>query len=137
MLSSVEQAFVGREEIRAPLKTPAWEATSYIDTAIGFPANNNLLKGDLQLYLWCYPVLQLLKPANPPCLFDFFFVLFFHPVAETMLNMLCNTRLRIKLDMHKKNIILKKKRKKEVVVLTLFLRSCARHISSLEVQEIL
>ena len=28
MLSSVEQAFVGREEIRAPLKMPAWEATS-------------------------------------------------------------------------------------------------------------
>ena len=26
MLSSVEQAFVGREEIRAPLKAPAWEA---------------------------------------------------------------------------------------------------------------
>ena len=26
MLSSVEQAFVGREEIRAPLKTHAWEA---------------------------------------------------------------------------------------------------------------
>ena len=26
MLFSVEQAFVGREEIRAPLKTPAWEA---------------------------------------------------------------------------------------------------------------
>ena len=26
MLSSVEQAFVGREEKRAPLKTPAWEA---------------------------------------------------------------------------------------------------------------
>ena len=54
-----------------------------------------------------------------------------------MLNMLCNTHLRIKLDMHKKNIILKKKKKKEVVVLTLFLRWCARHISSLEVQEIL
>ena len=31
MLSSVEQAFVGREEIRAPLKTPAWEATSEVD----------------------------------------------------------------------------------------------------------
>ena len=29
MLSSVEQAFVGREEIRAPLKTPAWEATGF------------------------------------------------------------------------------------------------------------
>ena len=27
MLSSVEQAFVGREEKRAPLKTPAWEAS--------------------------------------------------------------------------------------------------------------
>ena len=27
MLFSVEQAFVGREEMRAPLKTPAWEAT--------------------------------------------------------------------------------------------------------------
>ena len=26
MLFSVEQAFVGREEIRVPLKTPAWEA---------------------------------------------------------------------------------------------------------------
>ena len=28
MLSSVEQAFVGRDEKRAPLKTPAWEATT-------------------------------------------------------------------------------------------------------------
>ena len=26
MLFSVEQAFVGRDEIQAPLKTPAWEA---------------------------------------------------------------------------------------------------------------
>ena len=26
MLSSVEQAFMGRDEKRAPLKTPAWEA---------------------------------------------------------------------------------------------------------------
>ena len=26
MLSSVDQAFVGRDEKRAPLKTPAWEA---------------------------------------------------------------------------------------------------------------
>ena len=32
MLSSVEQAFVGREEIRAPLKTPAWEATVFTVT---------------------------------------------------------------------------------------------------------
>ena len=28
MLSSVEQAFVGRDEKRAPLKMPAWEATA-------------------------------------------------------------------------------------------------------------
>ena len=28
MLSSVEQAFVGRDEKRAPLKTPAWEANN-------------------------------------------------------------------------------------------------------------
>ena len=27
MLFSIEQAFVGRDEIRAPLKTPAYEAT--------------------------------------------------------------------------------------------------------------
>ena len=27
MLSPVEQAFVGRDEIRTPLKMPAWEAT--------------------------------------------------------------------------------------------------------------
>ena len=27
MLFLVEQAFVGRDEKRAPLKTPAWEAT--------------------------------------------------------------------------------------------------------------
>ena len=31
MLFSVEQAFVGREEIRAPLKTPAWEARDFTD----------------------------------------------------------------------------------------------------------
>ena len=31
MLFSVEQAFVGREEIRAPLKTPAWEAMHSLD----------------------------------------------------------------------------------------------------------
>ena len=31
MLFSVEQAFVGREEIRAPLKTAAWEARSMFE----------------------------------------------------------------------------------------------------------
>ena len=29
MLSSVEQAFVGRDERRVPLKTPAWEASKF------------------------------------------------------------------------------------------------------------
>ena len=28
MLSTVEQAFVGRDEKQAPLKTPVWEAKS-------------------------------------------------------------------------------------------------------------
>ena len=30
---SVEQAFVGRDEIRAPLKTPAWEANQEFEDA--------------------------------------------------------------------------------------------------------
>ena len=34
MLSSVEQAFVGRDEKRAPLKTPAWEASGVFDSYI-------------------------------------------------------------------------------------------------------
>ena len=29
MLFSVEQAFVGRDERRAPLKTPVWEASTF------------------------------------------------------------------------------------------------------------
>ena len=33
MLFSVEQAFVGKEEIRAPLKTPAWEA-NHLETVL-------------------------------------------------------------------------------------------------------
>ena len=37
MLFSVEQAFEGREEIRAPLKTPAWEATPKQKIPIYFP----------------------------------------------------------------------------------------------------
>ena len=39
MLSSVEQAFVGREEIRSPLKTPAGEARlnpSLLGLGLGF-----------------------------------------------------------------------------------------------------
>ena len=34
MLFSVEQAFVAWDEIRAPLKTPAWEATLHQDLTI-------------------------------------------------------------------------------------------------------
>ena len=33
MLSSIEQAFVGRDENRAPLKTPAWEASYHCDNS--------------------------------------------------------------------------------------------------------
>ena len=43
MLFSVEQAFVGREEILAPLKTPASEAT-------GSPTNNGFLDTEEGLY---------------------------------------------------------------------------------------
>ena len=32
MFFSVEQAFVGREEKRAPLKTPVWEARNIFDS---------------------------------------------------------------------------------------------------------
>ena len=31
MLFSFEQAFVGRDEIQAPLKMPAWEATLFTE----------------------------------------------------------------------------------------------------------
>ena len=36
MLFSVEQAFVGREEMRASLKTPAWEATHFYEKVFLF-----------------------------------------------------------------------------------------------------
>ena len=45
MLSSVEQAFVGRDEKRAPLKTPAWEA-------IPHTANSNSRTFSAELLLW-------------------------------------------------------------------------------------
>ena len=41
MLSSVEQAFVGRELIRVPLKTPAWEARSTPACIKRLPRNEN------------------------------------------------------------------------------------------------
>ena len=44
MLSSVEQAFVGREEIRAPLKTPAWEDIQYV-VSIGFSLQEKARSG--------------------------------------------------------------------------------------------
>ena len=42
MLSSVEQAFVGREEIRAPLKMPAWEAIKTPDNEWVWVKTNHL-----------------------------------------------------------------------------------------------
>ena len=36
MLFSVEQAFVGRDEKRAPLKTPAWEASLSLAKQISY-----------------------------------------------------------------------------------------------------
>ena len=34
MLFSVEQAFVGKDEKRAPLKTPVWEAKGYLELIV-------------------------------------------------------------------------------------------------------
>ena len=41
MVFSVEQAFVGRDEKRAPLKTPAWEAKIRHTVLIGLVLNSN------------------------------------------------------------------------------------------------
>ena len=53
MLSSVEQAFVGREEIRAPLKTPAWEARVCLGVFWDFIGKYNFIKdvGKLMSYI--------------------------------------------------------------------------------------
>ena len=45
MLSSVEQAFVGRDEKRAPLKRPAWEATVDVDVVKSALRDVNLSSG--------------------------------------------------------------------------------------------
>ena len=42
MLFSVEQAFVGREEIRAPLKTPAWEATQALELSMYYDKSKSV-----------------------------------------------------------------------------------------------
>ena len=42
MLFSVEQVFVGRDEKRAPLKTPAWETTK---EGINHTENTKLIDG--------------------------------------------------------------------------------------------
>ena len=58
MLFSVEQAFVGREEIRAPLKTPAWEAS-------GAPIHF-LLRwwGEIVEVSTCYVIMSLIIATN-------------------------------------------------------------------------
>ena len=49
MLFSVEQAFVGRDETRAPLKTPAWEANTFLD----FPEiHTSLLSSALKMFFY-------------------------------------------------------------------------------------
>ena len=50
MLFSVEQAFVGRDETRAPLKTPAWEA---INTFLDFSEiHTSLLSSALKMFFY-------------------------------------------------------------------------------------
>ena len=58
-MSSLEQAFVGRDEKRAPLKTPAWEARLLFDQKIrgrpppprAPPLDSSLIENSLQLSL--------------------------------------------------------------------------------------
>ena len=63
MLSSVEQAFVGREEIQAPLKTPVWEATRE------YHVHNNLISCTGLIWIptcsW-YIYMKMQLPMWPP-----------------------------------------------------------------------
>ena len=48
MSFSVEQALVGRDEKRAPLKTPAWEASCYQDCSVIQVSSDSGTLADLQ-----------------------------------------------------------------------------------------
>ena len=51
MLFSVEQAFVGRDETRAPLITPPWEVNTFLD----FPGiYTSLLSSALKMFFHRY-----------------------------------------------------------------------------------
>ena len=56
MLFSVEQAFVGRDEIQAPLKTSAWEAKAVPDCGIKHIPSDKRLKWAIFIKM---PILQL------------------------------------------------------------------------------
>ena len=65
MLSSVEQAFVGWEEIRAPLKTPAWEASEsrdggvvrlHVNAGYFLPYLSGLPNQPKAFYVACFPL---------------------------------------------------------------------------------
>ena len=64
MLSSVEQVFVGREEIRAPLKTPAWEARGVVGRLKYFKRCLQALHFSIPLY---FPLFPFLLPSNFFC----------------------------------------------------------------------
>ena len=49
MLFSVEQAFVGKEEIRAPLKTPAWEARPSVTKHCRKPSHSRPKRKSLKI----------------------------------------------------------------------------------------
>ena len=51
MLCSVEQAFVGRDEKRAPLKTPSWVATTMATFLFFFNGIFFILRTDRQCHL--------------------------------------------------------------------------------------
>ena len=68
MLFSVEQAFVGRDETRAPLKTPAWEATKQRAQVNLLPFSYLGVRCKLRSRLGCH---LRLKSSNQGTLYPF------------------------------------------------------------------
>ena len=73
MLSSVDQAFVGRDEKRAPLKTPAWEAITRRTISLkltyftcGNATHNNAARDKVNLdFLHIIYLLEIIIAADP------------------------------------------------------------------------
>ena len=90
MLFSVEQVFVGRDETRAPLKTPAWEAKFMTaDDSIKCQcAHSGMKSGRFQnsrVCLQAFPSFLPHPPPPPTLLLAPFFTLSLTPVPSSLL----------------------------------------------------